>query len=41
METVYPEQYSDMFTLCEYLLSIPGHNGNVENFFIDENTVVG
>lgn len=33
METEFPEQYMDIFKICEYLFSIPGHNANVERIF--------
>ena len=29
----FKEQFSELLTLCQYLFSIPGHNGNVERVF--------
>jgi hypothetical protein len=33
METDVPEQFADIYKICEYIFSVPGHNGNVERIF--------
>lgn len=33
MSKDFPEQYIDIYTICEYVFSIPGHNANVERIF--------
>lgn len=33
MEKEYPEQYSDVLKICEYIFAIPDHNANVERIF--------
>lgn len=33
MAKEFPEQYIDIFRMCEYLFSLPGHNANVERIF--------
>ena len=32
-EMEFAEQYLDLYRMCEYIFSIPGHNANVERIF--------
>jgi hypothetical protein len=33
MESDVPEQFADIYKICEYIFSVPGHNGNLEIIF--------
>ena len=33
LEMEFAEQYLDLYRMCEYIFSIPGHNANVERIF--------